>query len=110
MMACPDCGQEHPSEAILLRHREFEHSESLEAEGSARAAQEAVQEDEGRFTPDGFYGARAHAPLPRRPTRPRCSAVCSPRSPALRCRRGSARFSNADGTRRLGETIGETRL
>jgi hypothetical protein len=57
-MNCPDCGEPFPGDAILLRHREFEHPEelaaALEAEGSARAAQEAAQEDEGRLTKDGF--------------------------------------------------------
>jgi hypothetical protein len=66
MTTCPECNEPYPSEAILLRHRQNDHPQeyaaALEAaEGSARAAQEAVQEEEGRFTSDGFLrrtGAR----------------------------------------------------
>jgi len=63
-----------PSEAILLRHRQEDHAEeytaSLEAEGSARAAQEAALTEEGRLTKDGFLrrtGARRQT-LPTDPS------------------------------------------
>jgi hypothetical protein len=61
MSACPDCDREFASEALLLMHRQFEHPEAVEAEGSAAALQEAAVQEEGRFTSDGFLkrvGAR----------------------------------------------------
>jgi hypothetical protein len=69
MIACPECNEPYPSESILLRHRQNDHPEeyaaALEAEGSARAAQEAADHAEGRFTDDGFLrriGAKRQTP------------------------------------------------
>jgi hypothetical protein len=65
MSACPDCDREFASEALLLMHRQFEHPEAVEAEGSAAALQEAAVQEEGRFTSDGFLkrvGAKSDAP------------------------------------------------
>jgi hypothetical protein len=62
-LTCPHCNEPFPSEAILLRHRQEDHAaEEAEAAGSSdRAAKEAVRQEEGRLTPDGFLrraGAR----------------------------------------------------
>jgi hypothetical protein len=83
-MTCPDCGEEFPSDSILHRHRVVEHPESVEAEATERAAQKAVQDEDDRFTPDGFLKAnhrRKNAPLLRHPFPDFPTGIVSPLPP-----------------------------
>jgi hypothetical protein len=72
-MNCPDCNAPpFPSEAILQRHREFEHPEEYAAdrEAAAKAAAEkkaaaGEPDPDDRFTKDGFLrrtGRRTERP------------------------------------------------
>jgi hypothetical protein len=62
-MNCPDCNAPpFPSEAILARHREFEHPEAVaaELEAAEKTAAEkklAATEPENIYTVDGFLKA-----------------------------------------------------
>lgn len=54
---CPDCTEEFPSDAILHRHRVFEHPDAVEREAAERAQAREQDAEDDRFTPDGFLKA-----------------------------------------------------
>lgn len=64
-MSCPECGERFPSEAILHRHRVFEHPHAVERERAAKEAAAAQERRDEEQTDDGFLRRAS-----RRPERP----------------------------------------